>query len=54
MKQVIDYDTLDDPRQLSVGVRAITDDGNRFVDAMLLIDITDVNDNSPKFVIRVW
>lgn len=54
VKQVIDYDTLDDPRQLSVGVRAITDDGNRFVDAMLLIDITDVNDNSPKFVIRSY
>ena len=49
MKQEIDYEALN-PKQLSVTIRAVAEDGVRFVDATLIIDIVDVNDNAPKFL----
>lgn len=48
VKQVIDYESLKPPRELTVGIRAFTND-SRSVDAYLVLTIIDVNDNAPRF-----
>ena len=48
VRKEIDYEAIR-TKQLSVTVRAIADDGIRFVDATLIVDIVDINDNVPKF-----
>ena len=47
----LDYETR---RQVEVGVRARTQEGDRFSDARVVVRLKDINDNAPVFEQQVY